>query len=404
MRIILTAYLWVALLTAGCSLPLQAAPTPPKSAPSKPVPSPTFAYVPVLKPTQSIQQYRQTADGSLEPLKPFRIATKSADVPVSVTDPMQHFVYLGTSPLRQFRISSTGQLVPLKPATVALPEADEMAFTPNGRFLYLSRTRYNDSGPTNTPDDLIPCRVAKDGTIHPIKGAAVRTGPQVSTLAVDHTGQYLYVCVYNYDLSGNLAYTMVYRIHKDGTLTLLPTNEYNCLPAPTTMQASPSGAVMYMGSNRGLSTWQIKANGTLHLRQESTTEMNVLAFVIDARDHLIIGIGEPVTDSDFGTDRLVIWRQEANGTLTEIYAVSIGDDGFLYGDEKDMKGRDSASPIGLALDAEHRLLYVRDRATDRIFRYAVVPSGSLQLKIPWLDIGGRTLPIGSSDNPVFLGK
>ena len=402
--IILTAYSIAMLLTVGCSRPLQAAPPTAKPAPSKTVPSPTFAYVPVLKPTQSVQQYQQKADGSLQPLKPFRVATQSKDVPVSITDPTQHFVYLGTSPLRQFRISGTGQLVPLKPATVALPQADQMAFTPNGRFFYLSRTHYTDSGPTNTPDDLIPCRVDKDGTIHPIKGAAIQTGPQVSTLAVDHTGQYLYVCVYNYDPSGNLAYTLVYHIHKDGALTPVPTTEYNCLPAPTTMQASPSGAVMYMGSNRGLSTWQIKADGTLHLQQESTTEMNVLAFVIDARDHLIIGIGEPVTDSDFGTDRLVIWRQEVDRTLTEIYAASIGNDGFLYGDEKDMKGRDSASPIGLAFDSERRLLYVRDRETDRIFRYVVVPSGSLQLQIPWLSIGGRTLPIGSSSNPLFLGK
>ena len=355
----------------------------------------------------SIQQYRQKANGSLEPLKPFLVATQSKIIPVSATDPTHHFVYLGTSPLRQFHISGTGQLVPLKPAAVALPRANAMAFTPNGRFLYLSRTRYNDSGPTNTPDDLIPCRVDKDGTIHPIQGAAVRTGPQVSTLAVDHTGQYLYVCVYNYDPSGNLAYTMMYRIHKDGTLTLLPTNEYNCMPAPTTLQASPSGAIMYMGSVQGLSVWQIKADGTLHLQQSNTTAMKVPAFVIDARDHLIIGIGKAVTDSDFGADRLVIWRQEANGTLSEIYAASVGDDGFLYGDDKDMKERESASLIGLAYDAERSLLYARDRSTSRMFRYAVLPGGSLQLQIPWLNIGVtglEKLQVGPEENPIFLGK
>ncbi len=403
----LTAYFLAALLTAGYALPLQAAPTPPKPAPPKPTSSPTFAYVPVLQPTPSVQQYRQTADGSLKPLKPFLVATQSKDIPVSITDPTQHFVYLGTSPLRQFRIGGTGQLVPLIPATVALPRANEMAFTPNGRFLYLSRTHYTDSGPTNTPDDLIPCRVDKDGTIHPIKGAAIQTGPQVFTLAVDHTGQYLYVCVYNYDPSGNLAYTMMYHIHKDGTLTLLPTDEYNCLPAPTTIQASPSGAVMYMGSKQGLSVWKIKADGTLHLQQSNTTAMKVPAFTIDARDHLIIGIGEPVTDSDFGADRLVIWRQLADGTLTEIYAASVGDDGFLYGDEKDMKKRESASLIGLAYDAERSLLYARDRSTSRIFRYAVLPSGLLQLQIPWLNIGVtglEKLQIGPEENPIFLGK
>ncbi len=407
MRIILTAYLLVGLLTAGYALPLQAAPTPPKPAPSKSALSPTFVYVPVPQPVNSIQQYRQKADGILEPLKPFLVATQSKIIPVSITDPTHHFVYLGTSPLRQFHISSTGQLVPLKPATVALPEADQMAFTPNGRFLYLSRTHYTDSGSTDTPDDLIPCRVDKDGTIHPIKGATLRTGISVSTLAVDHTGQYLYVCVYNYDLSGNLAYTIVYHIHKDGTLTPLPTDEYNCMPAPTTIQASPSGAVMYMGSNQGLSVWKIKADGTLHLQQSNTTAMNVTAFTIDAPDHLIVGIGKAVIDSDFGANRLVIWRQLADGTLTEIYAASIGNDGFLYGDEKDMKERKPGFPIGLAFDPEHRLLYVRESSTDRIFRYAVVPSGLLQLKIPWLNTGVtgiEKLYVGPRENPIFLGK
>ena len=407
MRIILTAYFLATLLTVGCSLPLQAAPKPPKPMPSKSVPSPTFVYVPVPQPMNSLQQYRQKANGSLEPLKPFLVATQSKLIPVSVTDPTHHFVYLGTSPLRQFCISSTGQLVPLKPATVALPEADEMAFTPNGRFFYLSRTHYTDDGPTNTPDDLIPCRVDKDGTIHPIKGAAIQTGPQVSTLAVDHSGQYLYVCVYNYDPSGNLAYTMMYHIRKDGTLTYLPTHEYNCMPAPTTIQASPSGAVMYMGSNQGLSVWKIKADGTLHLQQSNTTAMKVPAFTIDAPDHLIVGIGKAVIDSDFGANRLVIWRQLADGTLTEIYAASIGNGGFLYGDEKDMKERKPGFPIGLAFDPEHRLLYVRESSTDRIFRYAVVPSGALQLQIPWLDIGVTGLEklyVGPEENPLFLGK
>lgn len=363
-----------------------------------------FVYVPVPKPVNGLLQYGQSSGGRLLPLKPFVVPVPGSYVPLSITDPKGHFLYVGTSPLRQFRVGGNGQLVPLKPATVPLPETNAAAFTPDGHFAYLSHTHFDEYGSTNTPDDLTICRVAADGSLHPIRNGVVLTGPQVSALAVDRTGKFLYVCVYNYDPSGNLAYTMPYQIQKDGTLRGLSTKEYNCVPDPTAMAASPSGPYIYMASKSGISTWSILPDGTLHLLQDESVYLRVPTFVVDAGHDLLIGIGKPTAGSTASGDQLVVWHRQADGTLTEPAGAAIATDGFLYADEAAIpKGR-NAFPVGLVLDADHDLLYVRDSATDRIFRYQVHSDGSLRLQVPWLSTGVPTLDALPRDNPLLLGK
>lgn len=374
--------------------------------PPKPLPSPkTFVYAPTPQPVKGMLQYGQAPDGRLIPLKPPVLPVHSQyNTFLSVTDPKGHFLYVGSDPLRQFRVSRNGQLVPLKPAAVRLPPANAMAFTPDGRFFYLTRIHYGYNGPTNAPDDLIACRVATDGTLHPIPGGAIKTGTQVSSLAVDNSGRFLYVCVYNTDLSGNQAYTQPYRINKNGTLTLLQQREYSAVAAPTILAAAPSGPFIYMASQSGISTWRIKPDGTLHLLKDEAVFLSVPAFVVDARDNLLIGIGEPTSEARFHANQLAVWHRQPDGTLTEPASAFIADDGFLYGDDKDILDprNHDAFPVGIVFDADHRLLYVRDLATDRIFRYQVKPDGSLVLRAPWLSTGVVTLDLVPGFS-LFLG-
>ena len=220
---------------------------------------------------------------------------------------------------------------------------------------------------------------------------------------MDNTGRFLYVCVYNNDPSGNLAYTMEYRVRKDGTLRLLSSDEYNCEPAPTLLLASPSGPFMYMASKNGISAWRIKPDGTLHLLESRSTFLNVLSFVVDARDNLLIGNGQAVAGGSFSADQLAVWHRLPDGTLTGPDSAFIANDGFLYADEKDTPDGRSAFPRGIVFDADHHLLYVRDAATDRIFRYRVDADGALRLQAPWLSTGVETsdlIPVFS----LFLGK
>lgn len=391
-------------VSVALALVLLASPCP--ADPPKPLPSPkTFVYAPIPQPVKGMLQYGQAPDGRLTPLKPSVLPVHSQyNTFLSVTDPKGHFLYVGSDPLRQFRVSRSGQLVPLKPATVGLPPANAMAFTPDGRFFYLTRIHYDYYGPTNAPDDLIACRVATDGTLHPIQGGLIHPGRQVSSLAVDNSGRFLYVCVYNYDPSGNLAYTQPYRINRNGTLTLLKQREYSAVAAPTMLAAAPSGPFIYMGSKSGISTWRIKPDGTLHLLKDEAVFLNVPAFVVDARDNLLIGIGQPTEEAPIHYAQLVVWHRLPDGTLTEPDGTFIADDGFLYGSEEAIPDpRDHAAlPVGIVFDAEHHLLYVRDLATDRIFRYQVKPDGSLVLRAPWLSTGTQTLDLVPGFS-LFLG-
>ncbi len=375
-------------------------PTPPPKLPKPPVLPPTYLYVPMPKPVDGILQYKMAPNGKLSPLKPPLVRIRNSQTySFSVTDPKGHFLYLGTHPLQQFRISKQGQIIPLKPATVAAPEAQTMTFTPDGRFLYITHTHFDDNGPTDKPDDLIVFRVAKDGTLHPVRGGTIPSGNQVTALAVDNTGRYLYACVYNYDLSGNLAYTMEFHINPDGTLKLLPTNEYNCLPAPVALKAAASGPSMYMASKDGLSVWHIKPDGTLHLVKEEDDALGpkiISSFVVDAADKMLISIGN---------DELAFWHELPDGTLMTPFSLIIARDGFLYGSDKDIPDGKAAAAVGIVYDAPRRMLYVKDSNESRVFRY-LVKDNSITLQNPWLSTGKNTFmqSFGPANNPLFTGR
>ena len=375
-------------------------PTPPPKLPKPPVLPPTYLYVPMPKPVDGILQYKMAPNGKLSPLKPPLVRIRNSQTySFSVTDPKGHFLYLGTHPLQQFRISKQGQIIPLKPATVAAPEAQTMTFTPDGRFLYITHTHFDDNGPTDKPDDLIVFRVAKDGTLHPVRGGTIPSGNQVTALAVDNTGRYLYACVYNYDLSGNLAYTMEFHINPDGTLKILSTNEYNCLPAPVALKAASSGPFMYMASKGGLSLWRIKPDGTLHLLKEVDDDyglVKVSAFVEDAADKMFISVGG---------GQLAFWNIQPDGTPAKPVSLFVAEDGTLYDSDKDVPKGDTGFAVGLTYDAPRQMLYVKDGNNSRVFRY-LVKDNSITLQKPWLSTGKNTFmqSFGPANNPLFTGR
>ena len=223
-------------------------------------------------------------------------------------------------------------------------------------------------------------------------------------LAVDRTGRFLYVVVYNYDLSGNLAYLRQYRINQNGTLTPLKPDRLGSEAAPEMLVADPSGPFLYLSSKSGISSWRIKPDGTLDFLHDESVFLRVTAFVMDPSDHLLIGIGEPTEESGFRHDQLVVWHQRADGTLTEPAGVFLAQSGFLYGDETAMPKDDNADPEGIALDADRRMLYVLEATTHRIFRYLVQPDGALRLQTPWYSSNIQTRNLFASQNPLFVVK
>ena len=249
--------------------------------------------------------------------------------------PNGHFFYTGTNPLHVYRVSRNGQLALLKQSLVLkqplafLPPINQITFTPDGRFCYLIHPHYDQYNGVVGDDDLIACRVSKDGLLHPIPSGQIKAGNKVASMTVDHTGKFLYVSVYNYDLSGNRAYTLYYRIRPNGMLSLLDPQGSDSDAAPQQLTAAPSDPVVYLASKGGMSTWQIAADGTLHLKQDQIGSITVLTFVVDGQDRLVFGLGQPGIEASFNNHQLVVWRQLADGTLSAPFSWYMADDGFF---------------------------------------------------------------------------
>lgn len=395
----------------------------PKLSPTSPQ---TYVYIPLTKydpptPYNSAKsfnvmlQYKQKPDGALVPLTPPSIPVKSPYYYFCAVHPNGHFFYMGTNPLHVYRVSRNGQLALLKQPPVPkqppvlkqppafLPPINQITFTPDGRFCYLIHPHYDQYNGIVGDDDLIACRVSKHGLLHPIPGGQTKAGNKVASMTVDHTGKFLYVSVYNYDLSGNRAYTLCYRIRPNGTLSLLDPQGSDSDAAPRQLTAAPFDPVVYLASEGGMSTWQIAADGTLHLKQDQIGSIDIPAFVIDGQDRLVFGIGQPGIEANFTNHQLVVWRQLADGTLSAPYSWYMADDGFLYSEDKLVPEKHFAFPMGLAFDPASHMLYMRDLNTDRVFRYLIGSDGIPRLQAPWLSLGVKADDI-LPGNCVFLGR
>ncbi len=399
----------------------------PKLAPKLPsTPSPAYVYIPLTQydpptPYKSaksfnvILQYKQKPNGALVPLIPPSIPVKSPYYYFCAVHPNGHFFYLGTNPLRVYRVSHNGQLALLEQPPVFkqpsvpkqlpafLPPITQITFTPDGQFCYLIHPHYDQDNGIVGDDDLIACRVSKDGLLHPIPGGRIKAGNKVASMTVGHTGKFLYVSVYNYDLSGNRAYTLPYRIRPNGTLILLDPQGSDSDAAPQQLTAAPSDPVVYLASEGGLSTWQIAADGTLHFKKAQSVSIAVTTFVIDGQDRLVFGLGQPGIEADFKNRQLVVWGQLADGTLSTPFSWYMADDGFLYSEDTLVPEKHFALPQGLVFDPASHMLYVRDSRTDRVFRYLISSDGIPRLRAPWLSLGVKTddILIG---NCIFVGR
>ena len=145
---------------------------------------------------------------------------------VGVIDPDGTFLYACNGPTCVYRLAPDGRVTALPaPASGAFGanggRENAIALSPSGKFAFVGVSRQNGSA---FFDLVVPMRVAQDGSLTPIAGAAKtpQTPPlpwpgfqpfQCSTLAVDPTGHFLVVL--------NPGFLDCYRIGPDGALTSL---------------------------------------------------------------------------------------------------------------------------------------------------------------------------------------
>lgn len=150
---------------------------------------------------------------------------------VGVIDPTGTFLYACNGPTCVYRLAPDGRVtaLPAPASGVFGPNGGRenvIALSPSGKFAFVGVSRQNGSA---FFDLVVPMRVAQDGTLTPIAGAAKtpQAPPlpwpgfqpfQCSTLAVDPTGRFLVVL--------NPGYLDCYRIGLDGSLTPLGMTEH----------------------------------------------------------------------------------------------------------------------------------------------------------------------------------
>lgn len=190
---------------------------------------------------------------------------------VGVIDPTGTFLYACNGLTCVYRLAPDGRVTALPaPASAAFGpnggRENVIALSPSGKFAFVGVSRQNGSA---FFDLVVPMRVAQDGTLTPIAGAAKTPQTpsypkgfqpfQCSTLAVDPTGRFLVVL--------NPAFLDCYRIGADGSL----------IPLGMTEQKGDMDSVFFLSGS---------PLAYVHNRN-STFTPSLLAFRLDDRQGLI---------------------------------------------------------------------------------------------------------------------
>lgn len=316
---------------------------------------------------RSVSQYRISPNGVLAPLA-------ASNIPVGpgsnglVFAAAGRFAYSpngANNTISQYRVSEQGILAPLDPPTVKTGDAPASLFaSPDNRNLYCS----------NTLDLTVSqYRIGKDGRLTPLTPPAVYTGGQPGRVVFINSGRYALVGNDGYNpaatptqrISGSLA---IFRVGPEGGLVRqgdpLPTGD------EPSLELSPSGKFVYLGSYQGLSyrvlQYAVGPNGALQpLSPPSPPAPVGLTFTPDGR--FTYGAG---------ADVLLQSRVNADGTLSPLDPPAVP--------APDRPGQVIVDPTG-------RFVYAPciSREAASIAQYAIQPDGTLKpLSPPSVPCGG----------------
>jgi 6-phosphogluconolactonase (cycloisomerase 2 family) len=129
-------------------------------------------------------------------------------------DPSGRYAYVtvsGTASIAQYTIAADGSLTPMTPATVVAGTFPiSVAVHPSGRYVYVANL-----GSGAVPGNISQYTIGADGGLAAMATATVDAGARPISVAVDPSGQYVYVA--NFDSDDVSQYT----VGADGSLTAM---------------------------------------------------------------------------------------------------------------------------------------------------------------------------------------
>lgn len=142
----------------------------------------------------SVSQYVVQPGGTLMPMSPASMYAGSSPTGLTIS-PTGHAVYvalLGNNTVAQYSVGAGGALTPMVPATVAAGTAPmSVAVHRSGRYAYVAN--YGDG---STPGTVSQYTINATGGLMPMPVPTVAAGVAPRFMAMDPSGQYLYVTNY----------------------------------------------------------------------------------------------------------------------------------------------------------------------------------------------------------------
>jgi len=222
------------------------------------VASSAYQYAPGL--SSLIWQFTIGADGNLTFMTNASIATGNDPTAIAI-DPTGKFLYITSgidNTVSQYSIGTDGSLTPMSTATVATSSPSAITIDPAGKHAYVT------SNAGNTVSQFL---IGTTGSLTPMSTPSITTGSAPTGLTIDPTGQYAYVTNsgnnINVQSSGNGTVSQ-YTIAANGSLTPMATATVATGVIPKSMAIDPTGQYVYVVNyGTSISQYAIGANGGL---------------------------------------------------------------------------------------------------------------------------------------------
>jgi 6-phosphogluconolactonase len=248
--------------SGGALTPVPGSPFPAGDTPDSVAVDPTGRFVYVVNVAISGQLGAVSAfsigpNGALTPVPGSPFSAGSLPEALAI-DPTGKFLYVaGSSSVSAFSIGPNGALTPV-PGSPFPAGFGTISVTvdPTGKFVYV---------PNEFGNDVSAYGIGSNGALMPVPGAPFATiGEDPVSVAVDPTGQFAYVADFgiNFGTNGVEAYS----IASDGALTPVPGSPFATGNGPTAVAVDPTGQFVYVANFQdvsSLSGYSIGPSGAL---------------------------------------------------------------------------------------------------------------------------------------------
>lgn len=303
--------------------------------------------------------------------------------------PSDKYAYVsnsGTNNISQFTIGTDGSLTAmLTPTISAGSEPISVAVDPSGKYLYVA-----NHGVDTTTDigNVSQYSIQSDGSLTAMSTPTISAGINPQSLAVDLSGQYLYVV----NSSDNTVSQFIIS-SLDGSLTPMTTPVVPSGTTPWAISIDPTNKYVYVANYCGscgsydVSQYTIGLQGSLptSVTTTATAGTNPYSIAVDPT-------GKYVYVANIGGS-----AGSLSGTLSQYTIASDGSAVPMSSPTADTQG----SPTSVTVDPSGKYVYATNAANNTVSQFSIGTNGNLSSMSP-STVDLDPLSAGTSQSPSFI--